>query len=253
MANAQIIFADGNSLGHDSPKKDTASVDAVSEGSQSTGTSNSEEKYTSTQRFFRSVQRYVWDDPDKPKHEKRFLLKLDFYLLTYACLAYFSKNLDQQNVNNAYVSGMKEALHMDGNELAYLSNVFTAGYVISQLPAVVLVTKLRPSHVIPTLECLWAIFTFCSAAVTSVPQLYGLRFLIGFCEGAFFPCIIYLIGSWYTKHERAKRTTLFYCTASLAHMFSGYLQAAAYNNLDGKLGHSGWQWSVNLDGPKLPS
>jgi ACS family pantothenate transporter-like MFS transporter len=142
---------------------------------------------------------------------------------------------------------------MDGNELAYLSNVFTAGYVISQLPAVVLVTKLRPSHVIPTLECLWAIFTFCSAAVTSVPQLYRLRFLIGFCEGAFFPCIIYLIGSWYTKHERAKRTTLFYCTASLAHMFSGYLQAAAYNNLDGKLGHSGWQWSVNLDGPKLPS
>jgi ACS family pantothenate transporter-like MFS transporter len=25
-------------------------------------------------------------------------------------------------------------------------------------------------------------------------------------------------------------------------MFSGYLQAAAYDNLDGKLGHSGWQW-----------
>jgi ACS family pantothenate transporter-like MFS transporter len=25
-------------------------------------------------------------------------------------------------------------------------------------------------------------------------------------------------------------------------MFSGYLQATAYDNLDGKLGHSGWQW-----------
>lgn len=25
-------------------------------------------------------------------------------------------------------------------------------------------------------------------------------------------------------------------------MFSGYLQAAAYDNLDGKLGHQGWQW-----------
>jgi ACS family pantothenate transporter-like MFS transporter len=227
---------------YDSPKKDTASVNAVSEGSQLTSTGDSEEQYTSTQRFLRSVQRYIWDDPDKPKHERRFLRKLDFYLLTYASMGYFAKNLDQQNINNAYVSGMKEALHMNGNELAYLSNVFTAGYVISQLPAVILVTKLRPSYVIPTLECLWAIFTFCSAAVTSVPQLYGLRFLIGFCEGAFFPCIIYLIGSWYTKHERAKRTTLFYCTASLAHMFSGYLQAAAYNNLNGVMGHAGWQW-----------
>jgi ACS family pantothenate transporter-like MFS transporter len=242
MANLQTIYADGNGQENDSQKKNTTSIHAISEGSQGTSISNSEEQYTSTQRFFRSVQRYIWDDPDKPKHEKRFLLKLDFYLLTYASAGYFAKNLDQQNVNNAYVSGMKEALHMDGNELAYLSNVFTAGYVISQLPAVILVTKLRPSQVIPTLECLWAIFTFRSAGVTSVPQLYGLRFLIGFCEGAFFPCIIYLIGSWYTKHERAKKTTLFYCTASLAHMFSGYLQAAAYSNLDGVTGHAGWQW-----------
>ncbi|KAG9601238.1 MFS general substrate transporter, partial [Aureobasidium melanogenum] len=226
----------------DVSKKDLSSIDVVSDSSYVDKHGHLEEQYTPTQRFFRSIQRYVWDDPDKPKHEKKFLLKLDFFLLTYACLGYFCKNLDQQNISNAYVSGMKEALNMHGNELTYLSNVFTAGYVISQLPAVILVTKFRPSYVIPTLECLWAVFTFCSAAVKSVPQLYAMRFLIACCEGAFFPCVIYLIGSWYTKHERAKRTTLFYCTASLAHMFSGYLQAAAYDNLDGHLGHAGWQW-----------
>lgn len=33
--------------------------------------------------FWRTVQRYVWDDPDKPAYEKKFLLKLDFFLLTY--------------------------------------------------------------------------------------------------------------------------------------------------------------------------
>lgn len=175
-------------------KKNISSIDVASDSSPSDDHGHLEEHYTQTRRFFRSIQRYIWDDPDKPKHEKKFLLKLDFFLLTYACLGYFCKNLDQQNISNAYVSGMKEALNMHGNELTYLSNVFTAGYVISQLPAVILVTKLRPSYVISTLECLWAIFTFCSAAVTSVPQLYSLRFLIGLCEGAFFPCIIYLIG-----------------------------------------------------------
>lgn len=46
----------------------------------------------------------------------------------------------------------------------------------------------------------------------------------------------------YTKSERAKRISIFYSTATLAGMFSGYLQAAAYDNLSGKLGHSGWQW-----------
>lgn len=147
-------------------------------------------------RGWRSVQRYIWDDPDKPEDEKRFLRKLDFFLLSYTCLGYFCKNLDQQNINNAYVSGMKESLKMYGNELTYCGNVFTAGYVIGQLPAVILVTKIRPSILVSTLEILWAVFTFCAAAVTTVPQLYALRFLIGLCEGAFFPVIIYVIGSW---------------------------------------------------------
>ncbi|KUI56481.1 Pantothenate transporter liz1 [Cytospora mali] len=192
--------------------------------------------------FWRSVQGYIWDDPDKSEYEKKFLLKLDIFLLSYTCLGYFCKNLDQANLSNAYVSGMKEALGMHGSQLTYMSNVFTAGYVVSQLPAVILVTKVRPSYIIPTLEILWSVFTFCSSAVKTVPQLYAMRFLVGLCEGAFFPTIIYLISSWYTKSERGKRVTLFYSTATMSSMFSGYLQAGAYDGLNGKLGHAGWQW-----------
>jgi MFS transporter, ACS family, pantothenate transporter len=147
-------------------------------------------------RTWRNIQRYIWDDPDKSPIEKKFLLKLDFFLLTYTCLGYFCKNLDQANISNAYVSGMKEALHMGGSELTYMGNVFTSGYVVGQIPAVILATKIRPSILVSTLEILWAVFTFCCASVKTVPQLYALRFLVGLCEGAFFPVIIYLISSW---------------------------------------------------------
>ncbi|KAM3083054.1 hypothetical protein ACMFMF_002704 [Clarireedia jacksonii] len=209
---------------------DSNSADEAPRHSPSHPDEKCQESKTGT---LRSIQRYIWDDPDKPQPEKRFLLKLDIFLLTYSCLGYFCKNLDQTNLSNAYVSGMQEALSMHGSQLTYLSNVFTAGYVLSEIPAVILVTRIRPSLLIPTLEVLWSIFTFCSAAVTTTKQLYALRFLIGLCEGAFFPCIIYVIGSWYTKVERAKRVTVFYCTATLASMFSGYLQAATYDNLSG--------------------
>ena len=196
----------------------------------------------STLRFTRNIQRYVWDDPDKPAIERKFLFKLDVFLLTYACYGYFCKNLVQSNINNAYVSGMKEDLNMSGSELSYLSNVFTAGYVVGQFPAIILVTRLRPSRLVPTLEILWSIVTFCCAAAKNIKQLYALRFLLGLFEGAFFPCIIYIIGSWYTKNERAKRTVLFYSTTSFAAMFSGYLQVGAYDGLNGHLGQAGWQW-----------
>lgn len=153
---------------------------------------------------------------------------------------------------------MKEALHMKGSELTYAGNCFTAGYVIGQMPAVMLATRVRPSILIPTLEILWSILTFCSSTLKNHSQLYAIRFLIGLCESGYFPVMIvslrghipgpaltshkYLIGSWYTKEERGKRVALFYCTAALAGMFSGYLQAGAYKGLDGRLGMEGWQW-----------
>jgi ACS family pantothenate transporter-like MFS transporter len=59
-----------------------------------------------SRRALRIFRRYAWDDPDKSKEEKWFLFKLDLFLLTAACLGYFSKNLDQGNMDNAYVSGV---------------------------------------------------------------------------------------------------------------------------------------------------
>lgn len=144
----------------------------------------------STRRALRSIQRYAWDNPDKSAEEKRFLRKLDTFLLLSACLGYFSKNLDQTNISNAYVSGMKESLDMKGSELTFAGNCFTAGYVVGQMPAVILATRVRPSILIPTLEIIWSVLTFSSSSLTSVPQLYAIRFLIGLCEGGYFPVMI---------------------------------------------------------------
>ncbi|KAF2679694.1 MFS general substrate transporter [Lentithecium fluviatile CBS 122367] len=193
-------------------------------------------------RAHRTIQRYFWDDPDKPAQDKWFLFKLDFFLLSSACLGYFSKNLDQANIDNAFVSGMQERLNMRGSELTYARNCFTAGYVLGQMPAVILASRVRPSILIPTLEIMWSVLTFCTSSVTNVPQLYAIRFLVGLCESGYFPVMIYLVGSWYTNEERGKRVALFYSTAALAGMFSGYLQAGASKGLDGVMGREGWQW-----------
>lgn len=85
---------------------------------------------------------------------------------------------------------MKESLNMNGSELTYAVNCFTAGYVVGQLPAVMLATRLRPSILIPTLEVIWSVLTFCTSSVTNVSHLYALRFLVGLCEGGYFPVMI---------------------------------------------------------------
>lgn len=60
---------------------------------------------------------YLWDTWELPPDQRWLLFKVDAFVLTFASLGYFLKNIDQTNVNNAFLSGMKEDLNMYGNEL----------------------------------------------------------------------------------------------------------------------------------------
>lgn len=40
----------------------------------------------------------------------------------------------QVNINNAFVSGMKEDLKLFGNELNYMQVCWTVGYVVGEIP-----------------------------------------------------------------------------------------------------------------------
>lgn len=60
---------------------------------------------------------YLWDTWELPQDQRRLLFKVDALVLTFASIGYFLKNLDQTNVNNAFLSGMQEDLGMYGNEL----------------------------------------------------------------------------------------------------------------------------------------
>ncbi|MCJ1308190.1 hypothetical protein MMC25_001842 [Agyrium rufum] len=195
----------------------------------------------------RKWQSYLWDTFDKSPEERRFLTKLDAALLTFASLGYFIKYLDQANVNNAFVSGMKEQLGLYGNQLNYMTTAWTVGYVIGQIPSNIILTRVRPSLWIPSMEIIWTILTMLLSKCNTVQQIYALRFLVGLAESTFYPGMQYIIGSWYRKDELAKRSCIFHTSSAIATMFSGYLMAAVYR-LNGRGGLAGWQWLFIMDG-----
>ncbi|KAE9968868.1 hypothetical protein BLS_005635 [Venturia inaequalis] len=190
---------------------------------------------------------YIWDTFDKSPEERRFLFKLDAAILTFASLGYFIKYLDQININNAFVSGMKEDLGLYQNQLNYMQTCWTVGYVIGEIPGNILLTKYRPRYVIPTAEVTWTVLTFALSRSNSAAQIYVLRFFIGLAESTFYPGMQYVIGSWYRKDELAKRSCIFHTSSALGSMFSGYLMAGVYH-LGGKGGFKGWQWLFIVDG-----
>ncbi|KAK3369539.1 pantothenate transporter liz1 [Lasiosphaeria ovina] len=192
----------------------------------------------------KTLRSYIWDTDShlKSPEERRLLLKLDLAILIISCFGFFMKFLDQTNMISAYISGMREDLGMLGNEYTYATTAYTVGYAIMQVPSTLIVQKIPPAIWLGAMEVGWGIWTFAQAGMSSPAQLYAFRFLVGLFEASFSPVVLYVIGGWYTKTELAKRTTLFQITAPLGAAFSGYLQAAVYEGLDGKNGLAGWRW-----------
>lgn len=94
------------------------------------------------------------------------------------------KYLDQSNINNAYVSGMKEDLNLVGNELNYFTTYFNIAYCIMLIPSLVILTYVRPSLWLSGLEIVWGVITGLIAMTTNSNQVYVLRAFLGLCESS---------------------------------------------------------------------
>ncbi|PYH93102.1 MFS general substrate transporter [Aspergillus ellipticus CBS 707.79] len=187
-------------------------------------------------------QKWAWYEPGCSKEERKLLFKLDITILTFGCLTFFTKFLDLQAFQNAYVTGMKDDVGMQGNDLQYTTGVFQAGYCSMMIPTNILLTRVSPNILIPICEILWGILTLCTGFARTVNQVYLIRFFSGVFECVAYPGVIYCIGCWYKRSEISRRLSLFYVAGPLGTMFAGYFQSACYTNLNGKSGLAGWRW-----------
>lgn len=186
---------------------------------------------------------YIWDyEPGRTREERAFIRRLDTFLITILSLGYFIKALDQTNISNAFVSGMKEDLGMLGNEINMVDAAWTVGYVLGQIPSQIVLTRVRPSIWVPSCELLWTLLTFLLAAAKTSNQVIAIRFFVGLAESIFYPAAHTILGSWYKPSELGKRACIFHASSAAASMFSGYLQAGVYTALNGVSGLPGWKW-----------
>ncbi|KAI0013332.1 major facilitator superfamily transporter [Xylariaceae sp. FL0662B] len=183
-----------------------------------------------------------WFADTDTKEERKLITKLDALIVPYAVLSYWVKYLDQANLNNAYVSGLKEDLGFYGNELVQLQTFYIVGAVVGQIPFLFLFTYVPMHWLIPILDVAWGIFTLLQYRSASFAELSAYRFLVGWFEAAFFPAMHYVFGSWYRGDEIARRGGIFYVGLYLGTLTAGLIQAGASSRLHGVNGLEGWRW-----------
>ncbi|KAL2844799.1 major facilitator superfamily domain-containing protein [Aspergillus pseudoustus] len=183
-----------------------------------------------------------WFSNEDTKEERKLILKLDLLIVPWVFIAYWLKSIDQSNINNAYVSGMREDLGFTGNELVHLQSMYTIGAVVGQLPFIFLLPKLRMDWLLPFLDLAWGIFTLLQYRVTSYSELMAYRFFVGWFEAAFFPVVHYIFGCWYRRDETGRRGSIFYVGNTLGGLTASLIQSAASQRLHNVAGLAGWRW-----------
>lgn len=194
------------------------------------------------------ARRFIWGEIPASKEERKLLLKIDWFILSYCCLMYFTNYLDRSNVSNAYVSGMKEELNMQGTDYNKINTIFTCGYIVGMIPNNLMLQVVPPRIWFPLMQIVWGVLTFCTSAVHNVQQIYAIRFFQGVSEASTFVGTHYILGSWYKPSELGKRSGIFTSSGLAGTLFSGILQGAVYQNLNGAQGRSGWRWLFIIDG-----
>jgi MFS family permease len=156
--------------------------------------------------------------------------------------------LDRINVSNARLAGMQEDCHMSDVEWSASISLFYVGYIISQVPANVIIAKGCPRILLPCIMLAWSVVTIFMPAVTTPWGFMLCRFLVGVTEGQFVPAVDLMTSSWYTKQESPLHMGIWHAGNIISNVISGLLAAGILENMDGTAGLHSWRWFLLLEG-----
>lgn len=208
----------------------------------------------------RKVRNCFWGEPPSDPKEAKLLFKIDCFVLSFCCLNYWVNYLDRTNVANAFVSGMSDDLGMVGNEYNIINTVFTIGYIIGMIPNNLILLKVPPRYWLSFCCFTWGCLTLAMFRVSSYKQICVIRFFQALFESSTFTGSHLLLGSWYNAEDKVnehtgltqsseltKRSAVFTSSGLLGSLFSSFMQAAIYTNMDNYRGLAGWRWLFIID------
>lgn len=88
------------------------------------------------------------------------------HLLLYRTSLTIYSYLDRINVSNARLAGMQEDIGMTDVQWSAGISLFYVGYIISQIPANILIAKGSPRILLPAIMMGWSVATICMPACT---------------------------------------------------------------------------------------
>jgi MFS family permease len=155
-------------------------------------------------------------------------------------ILYLIAYIDRQNVSYAKLE-MVGALGMSEYAYGLGASLFFIGYFLFEVPSNLFLNRFGASRWFARIMITWGIVTVALAYTQNATMFYILRFLLGVAEAGFFPGVLYLLTLWFPKDYRGRMVGLFMIFSALANAVGAPIGGMLLD-LNGLLGHEGWQW-----------
>ncbi|NKQ51703.1 MFS transporter [Amycolatopsis sp. K13G38] len=164
------------------------------------------------------------------KDRRRWLVAT--FVLIITAIAY----IDRVNLSIAAPVLTKE-FHTNAAVMGLLLSSFTWTYTLLNLPAGMLVDRIRIRVLYSLALLVWAVSSLLTTLVRSAGALFGPRLLLGIGEAPFAPAAIRTLADWLPKSERATGSSMFISGVALgsavgppglAYLVSGFGWQAAF-------------------------
>ncbi|KAG6877354.1 hypothetical protein C0993_008252 [Termitomyces sp. T159_Od127] len=183
-----------------------------------------------------------------PELEKNTVRLVDLRILPLLGLIFAVAVVDRINTGVARIAGMEKDLRLDvGNRYSIVACIYFIPYILLQLPSNIVLRKLGARTWISICVMSWGAAQLGMGFVPSWGYLVLCRVLLGVFEAGLLPAIVFIISTWYKRHEVQKRMASFYLSSIFIGGFSpifGY----ALTLLAPRRGLNGWQWIFIIEG-----
>ncbi|TFK23157.1 MFS general substrate transporter, partial [Coprinopsis marcescibilis] len=174
--------------------------------------------------------------------------RVDLCLLPLLGALYAVCVVDRGNLGLARTAGMDHDLELSvGSRYSIVSCVYFIPYIILQLPSNLMLRRIGVTNWLAFCVTSWGAVQLGMGFVHTWGELAVCRMFLGALEAGFFPGLVFIITTWYTRHEVQQRLASFYIFSIVVGGFSAIL-AYLLALLDGKLGFPGWSWIFIVEG-----
>ncbi|KAK9770817.1 putative Major facilitator superfamily (MFS) profile domain-containing protein [Seiridium cardinale] len=150
----------------------------------------------------------------EPSEERSLVRKIDWRIMPYLWGYAVLSAVDKIIISNAALYGMKDDLHLVGQQYSWVGSIFYFGYLVAEFPLVSMMGRFPVAKFLAIMAMGWALMTLLMAACHNAQGLMALRFFMGMTEAPALPGLTLMTSMWYTKKEQPLRVALWSSTVA---------------------------------------